>query len=247
MSDPDPVRAPPPAGRPLPRRFYKSVGVDGDGDAFVVALDGRPVRTPGRKALSLPTRALAEAVAEEWSAQDTVIDPSRMPLTRLVNSALDGVAQEHGSVRDELRRYAGSDLLCYRATGPAGLVQRQSETWDPVLAWAHERLGIALVIGRGIGHIAQPAAALARVGALLAPLPPLRLAALHVITTLTGSALLALAVLKERLPPEAAWEAAHVDEDWNISRWGADEEAACRRRQRWAEMLAAARLLALTA
>lgn len=248
MSEPGPML---PLGQPtrrdLPRRFYDAVTLLQEGFDVVVALDGCPVRTPARRPLGLASRDLAEAIAEEWRAQDTVIDPATMPLTRLVNSAIDGVALEVAVVRAEIQRYAGSDLLCYRASDPQSLVERQAAAWDPILAWAHEALNMTLVPAQGVMHVEQPTQALAQVGALLAPLPPLRLAAVHAITTLTGSAVLALAVLKERLPAQAAWEAAHIDEDWNADHWGADDEAALRRAGRWAEMLAAARVLAFTA
>jgi chaperone required for assembly of F1-ATPase len=244
---PGPLPQQAPARRELPRRFYQAVTVIPQDFEFAVALDGRAARTPARRLLSVPSAPLAEAIAAEWRAQDEVIDPARMPLTRLVNSALDGVTRETAAVREEIQRYAGTDLLCYRAGDPQGLVRRQTIAWDPILAWARETLGVNLVLAQGIMHVTQPTPAIARLGAVLAPLPPLRLAAVHTITTLTGSALLALAVLKGRLPPEAAWEAAHVDEDWNVEQWGADEEAMRRREARWAEMLAAARLLELTA
>lgn len=248
MSDQGPMQAARTlSNRELPRRFYQTVTLAQEGYEFAILLDGRPVRTPARRPLSFAARPLAEAVAEEWRAQDKVIDPASMPLTRLINSALDGVSREAGPVRAEIQRYASSDLLCYRAGEPEALVRRQGAAWDPVLGWARDQLGIHLVLAQGIVHVSQPTPAIARLGALLAPLPPLRLAAVHAITTLTGSALLALAVLKGRVPAEAAWEAAHVDEDWNIEQWGADAEAMDRRRQRWEEMLAAARLLELTA
>jgi chaperone required for assembly of F1-ATPase len=248
MTDSGPLGAAQRLARPeLRRRFYDAVDVAPDAYEFVVVLDSRPARTPAKRPLSVPTRLLAEAIAAEWQAQAEMIDPSTMPLTRLVNSALDGVVREADAVRREIQRYAGSDLLCYRAENPETLVARQAAAWDPVVAWAADSLGVHLVLARGVIHTAQPVAALAHVGVALAQVPPLRLAALHAITTLTGSALLALAVMKGRLSAEAAWAAAHVDEDWNTEQWGADEEAMERRGRRWAEMDAAARLLALSA
>lgn len=233
------------AKQELRKRFYDAVDVALESYEFVIVLDGKPARTPARRALSVPAPLLAEAIAAEWRAQDEYIDPAKMPLTRLVNSALDGVVREADAVRREIQRYAGSDLLCYRADGPAPLVARQAAAWDPILAWAADNLGARFTVASGITHVAQPTAALAHLSAALAQVSPLKLAALHAMTTLTGSALLALAVAKSRLSAEAAWAAAHVDEDWNIEQWGPDAEAMDRRSRRWAEMDAAARLISL--
>lgn len=229
-----------------PRRFYSEAAVAARDDGHAVLLDGRPVRTPARNPLVLPGAALAEAVAGEWRAQGASIDPASMPLTRLVNSALDGVAAAMAEVRADIARHAGTDLLCYRAEGPQGLVARQAACWDPVLAWARDALGAHLVLAEGIMHVAQPPAALARIDAELARHDAFGLAALHAMTTLTGSGLLALAVTHGRLSAEDAWRAAHVDEDWQIGQWGADPEAMARHEARWREMAAAARLAALT-
>ncbi|MFS8038760.1 ATP12 family chaperone protein [Xanthobacter sp. AM11] len=229
---------------PLPKRFYKEVGV-GDGAAgYTILLDGRPVRTPARSLLALPSRPLAEAVAAEWAAQGEEINPFAMPLTRLVNVALDRVGPEAEVVRDEVVRYAGSDMLFYRAEAPQGLVAWQAEAWDPVLDWLHASHGARFFLSQGVRHVTQPEASLAQVRALV-PLAPLPLAAVHSITTLTGSALLALAVAQGALGVDQAWAAAHVDEDWNRRQWGEDEIAAARRAARRTEMDAAAQLLAL--
>jgi chaperone required for assembly of F1-ATPase len=203
------------------------------------------MRTPAKQELAVPTRALAEALAVEWEAQGERIDPATMPLTRLVNSVLDGVTGREAEVRGDVAKYAASDLLCYRAEGPAELVRRQAEAWDPVLAWAREALGARLVLGEGVVPVAQPSAATAAVEGALAELDAFSLAAHYVMTTLTGSALLALAHARGRLTAEEAWAAAHVDEDWQISQWGEDAEAKARRDRRWAEMQAASRLLEL--
>ncbi len=230
----------------LPKRFYKEVAVkDEGGGASAPLLDGKPVRTPAKAPLALPTRALAEAVAEEWRAQGDRIDPSTMPLTRLANSAIDGVAGREAAVIDDIAKHAGADLLCYRAEGPKALVAAQGKHWDPVLAFARETLKAPLVLSQGIVHVAQPEASLARIRGAFEGLDPFRLAALHVMTALTGSALLALAVFKGRLTPEEAWEAAHVDEDFQISQWGEDAEAKERRANRWRDFQASARLLGL--
>jgi chaperone required for assembly of F1-ATPase len=230
----------------LPKRFYKEVALkdEGEGRASLL-LDGKPVRTPGKAPLALPSRALAEAVADEWRAQGERIDPSTMPLTRLVNSAIDGVTGREHAVIDDIARHAASDLLCYRAEGPKALVEAQGTHWDPVLAFAREELRAPLVLSEGIVHVVQPEASLQRIRGTIEGLDPFSLAALHVMTALTGSALLALAVLREWLTPLQAWDAAHVDEDFQISQWGEDAEAKARREARWRDFEASARLLGL--
>jgi chaperone required for assembly of F1-ATPase len=231
----------------LPKRFYEEVAAkDEGGGGASLLLDGKPVRTPGKAPLTLPSRALAEAVASEWRAQGERIDPSTMPLTRLANSAIDGVAGREQAVIDDIARHAASDLLCYRAEGPKALVEAQSAHWDKVLDWARMELKAPLVLAQGVVHVAQPEASLARIRRALDGLDALRLAALHVMTALTGSALLALAVLRGKLTPEQAWTAAHVDEDFQISQWGEDAEAATRRENRWRDFAAAARALTLS-
>lgn len=230
----------------LPKRFYKEAGVVERPEGFAIALDGRTARTPAKAQLAVPQRSLAEAMAAEWAAQDAVIDPSTMPLTRLVNVALDAVAHSRDEVAADIVAYSKSDLLCYRAEGPADLVRRQAEAWDPVLDWAAGRFGARLEVAHGIAHVSQPEAVAQAISDMLEGEEPLRLAALSLITTLTGSALLALAVAAGRLEPEAAWAAAHVDEDYQIERWGEDEEAMARRAARWRDMEAASRLLGLT-
>lgn len=225
-----------------PRRFWREASVAEQDGRFVLMLDGRSARTPGRRPLSARTRALGAAMTQEWNAQGTFLDPISMPVTRLLNAAIDGVADQREAVRDEIVRYAGTDMLCYRADEPASLVVRQAAAWDPLIAWAAEALGAELLVTTGIMHRAQSTKALAAIQAAVAIDDPARLAALSTITTLTGSAILALAVAKGRLEAEAAWSAAHVDEDFQIERWGADEEATERRARRWAEMEAAARV-----
>jgi chaperone required for assembly of F1-ATPase len=228
----------------LPKRFYKDVTVkDEEGGWGSLLLDGKPMRTPGKAAFTLPVRALAEAVASEWRAQGEHIDPSTMPLTRLANSAIDGVAGREQAVIDDIARHAASDLLCYRAEGPNALVEAQSAHWDPVLAFGRDELKAPLVLSEGVVHVAQPQASLARIRGEFEGLDPFSLAALHVMTALTGSALLALAVLRGKLTPEQAWRAAHVDEDFQISQWGEDAEAKTRRENRWRDFAAAAKLL----
>jgi chaperone required for assembly of F1-ATPase len=231
----------------LPKRFYKAVAVEAEPDGFAIKLDGRGARTPGRKPLVMPTRALAEAVAAEWAAQEAVIDPGRMPLTRLANTALDGVGEAVAAVSGEVAKYAGSDLLCYRAGHPDKLVARQNALWDPVLDWAQETLGARFILAEGVVYVEQPEPAVEAVRHRISGYSsPFTLASLHIMTTLTGSVLLALAVACGRLTPEDAWTAAHVDEDVQIEFWGEDAEATARRQARWRDFEAAAKALALT-
>jgi chaperone required for assembly of F1-ATPase len=241
---PDPIEAARRAMRPpLPRRFYRQAGVAAAEGGFRVVLDGKPVRTPARRFVVAPSRALVQALAAEWDAQGETIDPATMPLTRLANSIIDGIATAPAPVAAEIEMYLGSDLLFYRADAPQGLVDRQAHRWDPVLAWAREVLGARFVLAQGIVHAAQPEGAIAAARAAM-PSDPWRLGALHAVTTLTGSALLALALLRGRLTADEAWDAAHVDEDWNMEQWGRDEVALARRAARRAEMDAAAKVLA---
>lgn len=154
---PDPVRSARGGGRPaLPKRFYKEAGLSGGEGGFRLTLDGRPANTPAKKPLAVPTRALGEAMAAEWAAQAEVIDPARMPLTRLINTAIDGVADRREAVIADLAAYAGTDLVAYRAAGPERLVAEQGVAWDPVLDWAHEALGARFVLSEGVMHVTQP-------------------------------------------------------------------------------------------
>jgi chaperone required for assembly of F1-ATPase len=227
----------------LRKRFYQRAHV-GDAAPFAILLDDRAVRTPAGNALALPSRALGEAVAAEWDAQQERIDPAVMPLTRLVNSIIDGVAIAPAPVAEEVAKYLGSDLVCYRADTPAGLVARQAQHWDPILDWARDTLGARFVLAEGVMFAAQPDHAIVAASATI-PSDPWRLGAVNVITTLTGSALIALALSQGRLTVDDAWTAAHVDEDWNMSQWGRDELALDRRATRFAEMQAAGQVLLL--
>lgn len=245
LSDPDPVRrAQNQMRQSLPKRFYQAADVAQTAEGFAVRLDGKPVRTPGRAALALPTLAAARIVAAEFDAQGETIDPVTMPALRLANSAIDGVAPDLDAVLDDIVRFSGSDMVCYRVAGPAALVARQAGAWDPVLAWAQAALGARFHLAEGVVHVEQPAETIAAVRRWLGQRrEPLRLSALHVLTTLTGSALLALAVEAEALPADAAWTAAHVDEDWNAEQWGADSEALARNAARRRDFDAAVALM----
>jgi chaperone required for assembly of F1-ATPase len=226
-------------------RFYETVAITGEDRRFCVLLDGKTVRTPGKNELALPTRALADAIAAEWEAQGARVEPTTMPLTRLANSIIDGVIGREAEVRRDIAKYAESDLICYRADNPHQLVVRQVKTWNPVLEWAQEALGANFQVAEGVMPVRQSEAALAAVRRALEGYAAYRLASLHVMTSLMGSVLLALAHARDRLSAEEAWAAAHIDEDWQTSQWGQDAEAAARRAQRWRDMQAASRLIRL--
>jgi chaperone required for assembly of F1-ATPase len=233
------------ARRAVRRRFYgKASSAAAPDGGFVVQLDGRPARTPAGRVLAALVAPLAEVIAAEWQAQGDVIDPAAMPLTRLANSIIDGVSDHANAVTAEVKKYLGSDLVCYRATSPPNLAERQAQHWDPIVAWAAEMLGARFSVTDGVIHIAQPDAALAAASAAI-PQEAWRLGAVHAVTTLTGSALIALALAAEHLSAEEAWTAAQVDEDWNIAQWGEDELAMQRRASRFAEFAAAATVLRL--
>ena len=245
LSDPDPVRrAQIQMKTPLPKRFYKTASVVPIEGGFAVHLDGKPVRTPGKALLALPTEAAAVLVAGEFAEQGETINPVTMPVMRLVNTAIDGVASDPQAVLEDILRFASSDLLCYRADAPQGLVERQNEQWDPVVDWARTALGARFNLAEGIIHVEQPRETIAVLGSHLNQrAEPLRLAAIHLMTSLTGSALLALAVDFGELDADSAWAAGHVDEDWQIEQWGQDAEAVARRAARKRDMMAAVTLL----
>ena len=227
------------------KRFYDGVSVAADGDGWTVRLDDRPVRTPARAALIMPTPALADAVAAEWAAQDGVIRPATMPLTGLANAAIDRIAPERAAFAAGLAAYAATDLLAYRADAPAPLVARQAAAWDPLLAWLHRRYDVALVTTTGLAHVAQPPATLARIDSAYAALDAFRLAALAQVVTICGSAVIGLAVLDGALDTDAAWAAGQLDELWQAEQWGRDPLAEAAQAERQASLAAAARLLRL--
>ncbi|MEM9999955.1 MAG: ATP12 family protein [Pseudomonadota bacterium] len=228
---------------PLPKRFYTDVTVEEAEGGFTVALDGRGIKTPGQKLIVLPQLA-AQALRDEFDAQTDFIDPKSMPHYRLLNTALDGVATDMQAVAEDVTRFAGSDLLCYRADGPETLVARQNEAWDPFLDWIAGKIGSRFVLAEGVMHVAQPKSAIAGFGVLVGQVKdPIMLAALHSMTTLTGSAIMAYAVFDGAWDAEAVWAAAHVDEDFNIEQWGDDGEAAAMRAWKWQQMKAAALLI----
>lgn len=234
--------------KPLPRRFFQEAKAAARDGAFVLLLDGRLAKTPAGTPMALPALGLAEAMAEEWAAQSEWLDWTAMPLTRIVHSAIDRVARAPGATAADIAKYAATDLVCYRAEGPKKLVEAQAAGWDPVLAFARKKLGADFVCTEGVMFVEQPPAARTAVAEAVAraagagPAAPFALAALHVMTTLTGSVLIALAAADRALSPEDAWLAAHVDEDFEIEVWGEDSETAARRERQWREFAAAANL-----
>jgi len=225
------------------RRFYAAASAAPVAGGFALRLDGRGARTPAGNRLLFPTLALAELAAQEWAGQGETIDPASMPVTRIANSAIDGVAAAIGETRAGLAAYAETDLLCYRAEAPEELVEAEVAAYDPVLDWARETYGARFILGEGVTHVRQPEPVLQAIRTELQAFDePFALAALHVMTTLTGSILLALAVFRGRLSAGEAWRIAHVDEDFQIRQWGEDDEATARRAARWREMEAAGKI-----
>ncbi|WP_295536846.1 ATP12 family chaperone protein [uncultured Thioclava sp.] len=207
------------------KRFWKEASVDEGAQDFGVTLDGRPLRTPAKAELRVPSRAMAQAIAAEWDAQDGVIRPETMPVTRSANAAIDKVAVQFDEVVDLLAEYGGTDLLCYRAQSPEELVARQAQAWDALLNWAADEYGVQLVVTSGVIPVDQDVAALARLRGELAAMSPFALAAMHDLISLTGSLILGLAVARGRLEAQQAWELSRLDETWQRDLWGADDEA----------------------
>ncbi|QRM31905.1 ATPase [Microvirga sp. VF16] len=231
----------------LPKRFYKDADVEERDGQFLLTLDGRTAKTPGKQTLAVPSRGLAEALAAEWQGQGDEIDPSTMPITRIVNSAIDGVTPRQAEVVDDLVRYAGSDLVYYRAGEPERLAKAQDEAWRPVLDWAKDAHGARFTLGEGVMHVTQPEEAIAAIRrAIEQNRSPFALAALHVMTTLSGSVLIALAHAAQQMDADQAWAAAHVDELYQEGVWGEDHEAMERRRRREADFKAASKVYRLS-
>ena len=208
-----------------PKRFWKSVAVEACEGGFIVKLDARPVKTPGKQVLVVPTAAMAQAIAAEWDAQQGLVRPETMPYTRAANSALEKVMPQFAEVVGLLAAYGDTDLLCYRATGPVELIARQSAAWDPLLDWAATALDAPLTASAGVMHIAQPVASTARLHALTAALTPFQIAAFHDLVMLSGSLVLAFAVIHGRLDAAKAWAISRIDETYQAELWGEDEEA----------------------
>ena len=212
--------------RPLPKKFYKLASVT---DELGIALDGRSVKTPMKAKLILPSRALADAIAAEWNAQEEFINPAAMPLTKLANTAIDRAGAERKFVAGQVVEFSGSDMVCYRADAPSNLVALQSAAWDPVVEWASANLGAEFELVSGVMHSAQSAETIAAVETYVASLSNFELTGAHNLTTLTGSALLGLMLTSKAISAEAGWAAAHVEEDFQIATWGQDDEASARR------------------
>jgi chaperone required for assembly of F1-ATPase len=208
------------------RRFWTTAQTVPTEGGFAVHLDARPVRTPRKAPLTLPTAALAEAVAAEWQAQGEKVDPTTMPFTRTANSAIDTVAAQFDVIAQMVADYGGTDLLCYRAVDPDDLIEVQAKAWDPLLDWAATNLGARLRTTSGIVHVAQPPESLSVLNGLVRALTPFQLAAFHDLVSISGSLILALAVQRGRIAADEGWKLSRIDEDWQISLWGEDEEAA---------------------
>lgn len=207
------------------KRFWKDVSVEPEDGGFAIRLDQRTVRTPAKRVLVVPTEGIAHRIAAEWEAQAEQVDPGSMPWTRSANAALDKVATQREAVMEHLASYAGTDLLSYRAVAPEGLIARQTEVWDPILAWVLQRFDARIAVTSGVMPIAQDEDALARLAKTMEPMSDFQLTAFHDLVTLTGSFLIGLSAVHKAQPELILWAASRVDEDWQIEQWGADEEA----------------------
>ncbi len=229
------------------KRFYKETGVEEDRGGFCVLLDGKPMRTPAKAILVVPTRALAEAIAAEWAAvpEKAEINAAHLPLTRLAATGIDRVVSRRDEVIADTSKYAGSDLLCYRASGPDSLVGLQRERWDPLLAWVAECYGARLATAEGIAFVEQAAEAKARLHAAVAAHGDLALSALYNLTHAAGSVVIALAVSDGRLDAAGAFAAAQTDELYQVDRWGDDPIAEKQREGVRRDIESCARFLSL--
>lgn len=220
--------------------------VEGGASPFAITLGGKPVRTPKKRSVTAPTRALADAVAAEWRAQGDKVDPKTMPMTRYMNSVIDTVSDHRGDVIGQVAAFGASDLLCYRSAHPAILVARQAAAWDDLLIWSARSLGAPMVVTTGIMAVEQPEASLSSLRRAVEAHNDVALAALHDLTAFSGSLILALATSHGHLAPHEAWTASRVDEDWQIEQWGEDELATKAAEDKYAAFMDAARLLDLS-
>ena len=227
------------------KRFWAAANAVEREEGWGVELDGKPLRTPARESLIVPTRALAEAIAEEWQSIDGEIDPRAMPLTGLANAAIDRVQADKAAFAAGLARYAEADLACYRAEGPQGLVDRQAEEWDALLGWGQRRFDVDFKTTGGIVHVAQPPATIDRLTHAVSTLDPFRLTGLSPLITIGGSLLAALGVLEGAFSPEQAWDAVSLDDRWQLEQWGSDAEGEAALDARRRDFLATARFLDL--
>ncbi|PZQ96596.1 MAG: ATPase [Cereibacter sphaeroides] len=227
------------------KRFWAAAHIDPLGEGFGIRLDNRVVKTPAKSPLVVPTLAMAQAIAQEWDAQIGKVDPETMPVTRAANAAIDKVATQFDEVVELLAAYGDTDLLCYRATGPEELVARQAELWDPLLAWSADSLGAPLIATAGVMHIDQPPESLARLTATVAAMDNFRLTGFHDLVAISGSLVLALAVVGGRLDAAGAWALSRLDETWQAELWGRDEDAEAAEALRLASFVQAERFYRL--
>jgi chaperone required for assembly of F1-ATPase len=227
------------------KRFWTDVEVEREEGGWAIRLDGRAVRTPGRAALAVPSEALANAIADEWRSVESDVDPRNMPLTGIANAAIDLVAPDPRAFANGLARFAETDLACYRSEWPPELVERQSASWDSLLAWARRRYDVDFSTTSGLIHVPQPQATVERLGHEVVTLDPFRLAGLSPLVTIGGSLIAALAVLEKAVRPEEAWASVSIDERWQLEQWGDDAEAGLALANRERDFLAAARFLEL--
>ena len=227
------------------KRFWKEAAAVAEDGGWGVALDGKPIRTPGLEPLAVPSEALAQALAEEWNSVSETVDPRQMRLTGLANAAIDRVAPDPESFAADLARYGESDLTCYRADTPRELIARQAEVWDPLLAWGLRRFDVDFRTTCGIVHVSQPEATVGQLAHAVAALDAFRLAALSPLVAIGGSLVAGLAVLEGQITAEQAWSAVTVDEQWQREQWGADAEAEVALEAKRRDFFAAARFLEL--
>jgi chaperone required for assembly of F1-ATPase len=227
------------------KRFWKHVAVEPEGEGWGVRLDSRPVKTPARSALIVPSQALADAIAEEWRSVAEDVDPRAMPLTGLANAAIDRVAPDPAAFAKGLARHAESDLTCYRATGPLELLGVQETAWDALLGWARRRYDVDFLVTQGVAPVAQPRGTIERLSHAVETLDAFHLAGLSPLVTIGGSLVAALALIERAIMPSQAWDAVSIDERWQIEQWGADAEAEAAIENRRRDFFAAARFLEL--
>lgn len=227
------------------KRFWKTAEAISEQGGWGVRLDNRPLRTPGKALLVVPTEALAQAIAEEWATSGESVDPRSMPLTGLANAAIDRVSPDRTAFAAGIAKYAEADLACYRAEGPQTLAERQAESWDKLLGWARRRYDVDFATSASVMHVAQPAETVRKLGHAVAALDNFQLAGLSPLVTIGGSLVAGLAVLEEMIPAEDAWEAVSLDERWQLEQWGDDPEARAALDARRRDFLSGARFVEL--
>lgn len=207
------------------KRFWEQAAVVPTDGGHTVELDGRPIKTPAKRLLVVPTEKMAQAIAAEWQAQEKIINPQTMPCTKTANAALDKVAEQHAEVADMLAAYGDCDLLCYRADSPQELIERQNATWDPLLDWAEEALGVRLLPRTGIMHVPQSAEVVGSLTERTHALDKFELAAFHDLVSLSGSLILGFAATENARDMDSLWNISRLDELWQAELWGADDDA----------------------